>query len=169
MRDATAAGDWGATLTGTLLLPTGPVPSAAVVRAAFNAQGNITQATEARNLGGDFANETITGAWTVGADCTGTLKINAYESGTLVRTSVLAIVLDQKMGKSGWCKDLWCAKRWVRTGLVQQCVTGNSATSVLSHPLRGGCLTAASCPSGRKPKQETTREQRSFSASSITR
>jgi hypothetical protein len=96
---AKAAGNWGATLTGTLVLPTGPVPFAAVVRAAFNAQGNITQATEARNLGGDFANESITGAWTVSADCTGTLKINAYESGTLVRTSVLAIVFDQNMGQ----------------------------------------------------------------------
>ena len=94
-----AAGDWGATLTGTLLLPTGPVPFAATVRAAFDAQGNITKATEARSLGGDFANETITGAWTVSSDCTGTLKINAYESGTLVRTSVLAIVFDQNMGQ----------------------------------------------------------------------
>jgi hypothetical protein len=96
---AKAAGDWGATLTGTLLLPTGPVPLAAVVRAAFDAHGNITKATEARNLGGDFANETITGAWTVSSDCTGTLKINAYESGTLVRTSVLAMVFDQNMGQ----------------------------------------------------------------------
>ena len=33
------------------------------------------------------------------SDCTGTLKINAYESGTLVRTSVLAIVFDQNMGQ----------------------------------------------------------------------
>jgi hypothetical protein len=43
-------------------------------------------------VGGEFANETITGSWTVNSDCTGTLTINAYESGKLVRTSVLSMV-----------------------------------------------------------------------------
>jgi hypothetical protein len=88
---AKAAGNWGLTLTGTLILPTGPVPAAAVARARIDAAGNIS-GTEARNVGGGFANETIKGSWTVNSDCTATLTANIYESGVLVRTSVLAAV-----------------------------------------------------------------------------
>lgn len=43
-------------------------------------------------MGGGFANETITGSWSVNSDCTGTVTVNIYESGVLVRTSVLAAV-----------------------------------------------------------------------------
>jgi len=91
--NAKAAGEWGFTLTGTLLLPapTGPVPGAAVGRLTVDAAGNIS-GTEARNVGGGFANETITGTWTVNSDCTATVVANIYESGVLVRTSVLAAV-----------------------------------------------------------------------------
>jgi hypothetical protein len=89
--NAKAAGNWGLTLTGTLLLPTGPVPGAAVARARIDAAGNIS-GTEARNVGGGFANETITGSWNVNSDCTATLTVIIYESGVLVRTSVLSAV-----------------------------------------------------------------------------
>jgi hypothetical protein len=89
--NAKAAGDWGLTLTGTLILPTGPVPGAAVARARIDAAGNIS-GTEARNVGGGFANETITGSWNVNSDCTATLTVIIYESGVLVRTSVLSAV-----------------------------------------------------------------------------
>lgn len=91
---ATVAGSWGVTLTGTLLLPTGPVPGAAVAALNADSAGNIT-GTEARNVGGGFANETITGAWTVNSDCTGVVSANIYESGVLVRTVVLSLVFDQ--------------------------------------------------------------------------
>ena len=98
---AKAAGDWGFTLSGTILLPTGPVPAAAVARGSFDTQGkgNATTATEARNVGGDFANETVTASWTVDSDCTGTLTVNAYESGVLVRTSVLSLVFVDNMAE----------------------------------------------------------------------
>ena len=89
--NAKAAGTWGLTLTGTLLLPTGPVPGAAVGRVRIDADGNVS-GTEARNVGGGFANETLTGSLTVNSDCTATLTVNIYESGVLVRTSVLAAV-----------------------------------------------------------------------------
>jgi hypothetical protein len=89
--NARAAGNWGLTLTGTLILPTGPVPAAAVARARIDAAGNIS-GTEARNVGGGFANETITGSWNVNSDCTATLTVIIYESGVLVRTSVLSVV-----------------------------------------------------------------------------
>jgi hypothetical protein len=94
---AKAAGNWGATLSGTLLLPTGPVLAAAVIRATIDAQGNIVSATEARNVGGGFANETLTGSWTVNSDCTGTITAHIYENGQLLRTSVLAIVFDDNL------------------------------------------------------------------------
>ena len=89
--NARAAGNWGLTLTGTLILPTGPVPAAAVARARIDAAGNIS-GTEARNVGGGFANETITGSWNVNSDCTATLTVIIYESGVLVRTSALSVV-----------------------------------------------------------------------------
>jgi len=94
------AGNWGVTLNGSLILPTGLVPAAGVARGTFDAQGNITSgATEARNVGGGFANETLTGSWVVKPDCTGTLTIRAYESGLLVRTSVLSIVFVDYLNK----------------------------------------------------------------------
>jgi hypothetical protein len=93
---AKAAGDWGGTLTGTLILPTGPVPGAAVGRLSIDEAGNVT-GTEARNVGGGFANETLTGMWAVNPDCTGTLTVNVYESGQLTRTSVLSIVFIDKL------------------------------------------------------------------------
>jgi hypothetical protein len=89
--NAKAAGTWGLTLTGTLILPTGPVPGAAVGRVRIDADGSVS-GTEARNVGGGFANETLTGSLTVNSDCTATLTVNIYESGVLVRTSVLAAV-----------------------------------------------------------------------------
>jgi hypothetical protein len=98
--NAKAAGQWGFTLTGTLLFPapTGPVPGAAVGRLTVDAAGNIS-GTEARNVGGGFANETITGSWTVNSDCTATVTANIYESGVLVRTSVLSAVFDDNSNK----------------------------------------------------------------------
>ena len=50
-------------------------------------------------MGGGFANETITGSWTVNPDCTATVTVNIYESGTLVRTSVLAAVFVDHLSK----------------------------------------------------------------------
>jgi hypothetical protein len=92
---AKAVGNWGLTLTGTLILPTGPVSGAAVATLSVDQSGNIA-GTEARNVGGVFADETICGTWAVTSDCTGTITANIYESGKLVRTSVLNIVFDDK-------------------------------------------------------------------------
>jgi hypothetical protein len=87
---ANAAGKWEFSLEGTLFVPN-PVPGAAVGTASLDATGNAT-GKEARNVGGGFANETITGSWTVNSDCTGILTANIYESGVLVRVSVLSLV-----------------------------------------------------------------------------
>jgi hypothetical protein len=91
---ATTAGNWGATLTGTLILPTGPVPVGAVVNATLDLQGNAT-GTEGRSVGGQYADETFSGNVTVKEDCTGTATLKFYgAAGELVRTSELTIVFD---------------------------------------------------------------------------
>ena len=87
------AGDWAFTLTGTILLPTGAVPAAAVVSGSADRDGNVA-GKEGRNVGGGYADETFVGSWTVNSDCTGIATVNFYESGQPVRTSVLAIAFD---------------------------------------------------------------------------
>jgi len=93
---AGAAGPYGFTANGTLLLPTGAVLIAAAGRVNLHADGTLV-GTEARSVGGDFANETLTGTWTVNASCT--LKVTAmvFASGVLNRTSVLVGVIDDNM------------------------------------------------------------------------
>jgi len=91
--NAKLAGNWAFTLSGTLVLPTGPVPIAAVGAATLGANGTLA-GTEARSVGGQYADETETGTFSVNSDCTGSMTINFYEDGQLVRTSVLSIVVD---------------------------------------------------------------------------
>jgi hypothetical protein len=93
---AGVAGGYGFTITGTLLLPTGAVPLAAVGKALLNTDGGFS-ATEARSVGGEFADETLKGTFTVNSDCSGTLTADVFESGKLVRTSVFSIVFDDHM------------------------------------------------------------------------
>lgn len=90
---ATVAGNYGFTLSGTLLLPTGAVPLAAIGRSTLDVEGNGF-GTEARNLGGSFANDTFTATYTVSSACTGTGTLKFFESGQLARTSVIATVWD---------------------------------------------------------------------------
>jgi hypothetical protein len=87
------AGKYGFTLTGVVIPSTGPVPIAAVGRAVLDDSGNVS-GTESRSVGGGFADETFTGTYTVNPDCTGTATLNFYESGVLVRTSILSVVFD---------------------------------------------------------------------------
>lgn len=93
---AGVAGGYGFTITGTLVLPTGAVPLAGVGKALLNTDGGFS-ATESRSVGGEFADETLKGTFTVNSDCTGTLTAYVFESGKLVRTSVFSIVFDDHM------------------------------------------------------------------------
>ena len=91
--NATAAGAFGFTTTGTLILPTGPAPVTAVGAISFDPNGNTTGSQD-RSLGGAFAHETLTGTLTVNRDCTISLLANVFDSsGTLVRTSTIDGVL----------------------------------------------------------------------------
>ena len=91
--NARLAGNWTFLLSGTLILPTGPVPIAAVGTATLAANGTLS-GTEARSVGGQYADETETGTFSVDSDCTGSLTINFFEDGQLVRVSVLSFVVD---------------------------------------------------------------------------
>ena len=90
---AKGAGSFAFTLSGTLILPTGPVPFAAVGRADLKADGSVS-GTEARSVGGEYADETFTGTFSFNADCTGAATLNFYEDGQLVRVSVLSTISD---------------------------------------------------------------------------
>jgi hypothetical protein len=90
---ATVAGDYGFTITGTLILPTGTVPVAAVGRDTVGADGSFL-GTETRSLGGSVAEEMLKGSVTVNPDCTGKLTAQAFKSGQLVRTSSFDLVFD---------------------------------------------------------------------------
>jgi hypothetical protein len=89
----TVAGNYGFTINGTLILPTGGVPVAAIGRATFGANGGFS-GTETRSLGGGVAEEMLEGTYKVNPDCTGSLTATVSESGTLVRTSGFALVFD---------------------------------------------------------------------------
>lgn len=93
---AGVAGEWGHTLTGTLILPTGPVPFAAVGRSTLDADGNLS-ATQDSSVGGRVGKDTIKGTFTVNSDCTGTLTVGIYDqSGNLLRTATWATVFVDK-------------------------------------------------------------------------
>jgi hypothetical protein len=86
-----AAGRYGFTLTGVLITSTGAVPAAAVGKAIVDVSGHVTGG-ESRSVGGGYAEETLTGTLTINNDCTGTMTLEFFEAGTLVRTSVLSVV-----------------------------------------------------------------------------
>jgi hypothetical protein len=90
---ASAAGDWAYTYTGTILLPSGPVPVATVGR--FTAVGDGTfSGTQTRSVGGDVAQETVTGTFSGKADCTVTYNASVFQAGVLVRKATLTTVTD---------------------------------------------------------------------------
>ena len=55
--------------------------------------------TEARNVGGSFANETFAGTETLSPNCTATSTLKFFESGQLVRTSVITLVWDDNLNE----------------------------------------------------------------------
>jgi hypothetical protein len=89
--NASVAGDWAFTETGTFIPATGPAPFAAVASYKLDSKGNLV-GTATSSLGGTVSQFTLEGSGMVNSDCTGTLSINVYESGTLVRTANFDIV-----------------------------------------------------------------------------
>jgi hypothetical protein len=94
-------GAWGYTETGTVMVPsadgTVPVLAVAVGRYDFDSAGNFS-GTQYSSAGGTVVSDAKVGTYTLNPDCTGTLTLKIYDpSGTtLRRTSVWAIVIDDK-------------------------------------------------------------------------
>jgi hypothetical protein len=84
------AGTYGYTTSGTI--PTiGAV--AAVGHITLEASGNLT-GTQTASFNGAIVPETLSGTYTVNADCTGTAVVNVYHSGVLVRTTNLDVIFE---------------------------------------------------------------------------
>jgi hypothetical protein len=116
---ARVAGNYGFTLSGTLITPTGGVPVAGVGLATISEAGNFS-GTENRSVGGGVAQETLGETISVNSDCTGTLTAPVFESGQLVRTSVFSVVFDDN------AKEL----RAIQTSLVLP--NGTSVPNVIT-------------------------------------
>ena len=90
--NATVAGTYGFTTTGTLFLPE-PAPAAAAGSITFDLNGSATGSQD-RSVAGSFAHETIQGTYTINNNCALRLIADVYEeSGTLVRTAAIDGVL----------------------------------------------------------------------------
>jgi len=87
----TAVGTWAFTVSGNI-----PAigPAASVGTFTADAWGNLS-GSQTRSLAGAVADETLSGTYTVNADCTGTDVIQVFESGVLVRTSTLKVIYDE--------------------------------------------------------------------------
>lgn len=98
--NASLAGVWGYTETGTVYVPQPPpavptaVLAAAVGKYTFDAKGNFS-GTQYSSAGGTVSPDTKRGTYTVNPDCTGSLTLDVYDSTgtTLKRHSVWALVL----------------------------------------------------------------------------
>lgn len=91
--NATMLGSWGFTGTGVVLLPSGPVPVAAVGTVGFDLQGNVSGVQD-RSLGGGELHETFSGNYSINGNCALTITVNVYDdAGTLQRTTVLKGVI----------------------------------------------------------------------------
>ena len=66
---------------------------AAVGHVTLDASANLTD-VQTTSLNGAIVAETLSGTYTVNADCTGTATVNVYHAGVLVRTTGLDVVWD---------------------------------------------------------------------------
>lgn len=91
--NASLAGAWGYTETGTVVTPAGPVSAAAVGRYTFDREGTFS-GTQHSSVAGTISQDTKLGTYTVNPDCTATLTLEIYSpSGALLRRSIWEIVL----------------------------------------------------------------------------
>ncbi len=85
---AGVAGSFGFSYSGLAVLPSGPVPLAAVGKFHSDATGNFT-GSEVNSLAGTAAFQTISGTITMGQGCAAELVANVYQGGQLARTSYI--------------------------------------------------------------------------------
>jgi hypothetical protein len=91
--NASTAGSWAYTYTGTIFTPSGPLPAASVGHFKQDAGGNIA-GSQNRSVAGQSGLEDISGTISVNSDCTASATINVLVNGQLLRTAALALVFD---------------------------------------------------------------------------
>lgn len=94
--NASLAGAWGYTETGTVMTPVGAIPAAALGRYDFDGAGSFT-GTQYSSTAGNVAQDAKQGTYTVNSDCTASLMLRVYDqAGVLLRNSVWAVVVLDK-------------------------------------------------------------------------
>jgi hypothetical protein len=89
---ASVAGNWAYTYTGTVFVPN-PLPVAAVGRAHLDSSGNVA-GSQTHTLAGQTEVEDISGTYTVNKDCTGSMTLNVFLNGQLLRTATVNVAYD---------------------------------------------------------------------------
>lgn len=91
---ARSAGKWSFTDQGTVV---GIGPRTAMGVFTFDGEGNLQNGIATSSLNGAIASETFSGTYTVNPDCTGTISIDIFSSGTEILAVTLSIAFDQDM------------------------------------------------------------------------
>jgi len=90
----TAAGNWSVSDSGTVV---GVGPRVATGRFTLDAVGNLLNGVATSSLNGSIADETFSGTYTVNSDCTGTLSVEIFASGTELFVVTANIGFDNNM------------------------------------------------------------------------
>jgi len=91
---AGAAGNWSLTDQGTVV---GVGPRTAVGTFTLDGDGNLTNGVATSSLNGSIVDETFSGTYTVNSNCTGTLNVTIYSSGTEIFVLTLNTAFDDDM------------------------------------------------------------------------
>lgn len=91
---ARAAGNYGFTDSGTVV---NVGPRTAVGTFTLDAAGNLLNGVATSSLNGSVANETFSGTYTVNPDCTGSISVEIFASGTEIFAVTLNTAFDDNM------------------------------------------------------------------------
>jgi hypothetical protein len=131
--DRVTPGAWAYTMTGTFILPSGPVPGAAVGSFVAGREGDVT-GTQHFSLGGTVAKEIVTGTITGDEECNATMTLGIYdESGTLLRTAVWAVVWDDNGREARAILE----SLTLPSGIKIPTVVTSTARKVFANPVNG--------------------------------
>ena len=91
--NATVAGEYGISASGSVILPTGPTPFVDVGRFIEEENGNIT-GSDTVSLGGVIGQHLLKGTFSINPDCTGTITRQTFtDSGAPLGTAIISIVV----------------------------------------------------------------------------
>ena len=89
-----SAGKWALTDNGTVI---GVGPRTAVGVFTFDGEGNLLNGIATSSLNGSVAEETFSGTYAVNSDCTGTVTVKIFASGTEILDLKMNVSFDDDM------------------------------------------------------------------------